>query len=195
MSKLTKSNKAELDEILDRRSERRPPTPTVHVENTDDGVANVRIGKKSNELEFAQLTEALGIFDPTMLNGFLMQLGNAVSSGKDVDADAYSFAIGFVKSIDPRDELEAMLAAQMVAAHVCALDSSRRFLSATTYEGKGAAERAMNKFSRTFSAQVETLKRHRQKAQQTVRVERVTVNDGGQAIVGSVEAGGSDGKK
>ena len=83
----------------------------------------------------------------------------------------------------------------MVAAHVCALDSSRRFLSATTYEGKGAAERAMNKFSRTFSAQVETLKRHRQKAQQTVRVERVTVNDGGQAIVGSVEAGGSDGKK
>ena len=37
---------------------------------------------------------------------------------------------------------------------------------------------------------MEALKRRRAKAQQTVRVERVTVEDGGQAIVGDVTHGG-----
>ena len=43
---------------------------------------------------------------------------------------------------------------------------------------------------------METLKRYRSKGQQVVRVERVTVEDGGQAIVGAVETGGrgADGK-
>jgi hypothetical protein len=35
-------------------------------------------------------------------------------------------------------------------------------------------------------------KRHRAKAQQVVRVERVTVNEGGQAIVGPVQTGGRE---
>jgi hypothetical protein len=37
---------------------------------------------------------------------------------------------------------------------------------------------------------MEALDKHRGKGQQTVRVEHVTVNAGGQAIVGNVEAGG-----
>jgi hypothetical protein len=59
-----------------------------------------------------------------------------------------------------------------------------------------AAERAFNKLARTYSTQMDALKRYRAKAQQTVRVERVTVNEGGQAIVGPVshEGGGSRGK-
>ena len=48
-----------------------------------------------------------------------------------------------------------------------------------------------NRLSRTFAALVEALNRHRGKAgQQTVRVEHVTVNEGGQAIVGTVEQPG-----
>ncbi len=38
--------------------------------------------------------------------------------------------------------------------------------------------------------QVDALKRYRTGGQQKVTVEHVTVNDGGQAIVGSVEKGG-----
>ena len=37
-----------------------------------------------------------------------------------------------------------------------------------------------------YAAQMDTLKRYRSKGQQTMRVERVTVKDGGQAIVGNV---------
>ena len=44
--------------------------------------------------------------------------------------------------------------------------------------------------TRTYLAQMDALKKYRAKAQQTVRVERVTVNEGGQAIVGDVTHGG-----
>jgi hypothetical protein len=46
------------------------------------------------------------------------------------------------------------------------------------------------KLARTFAAQVEALKRYRSRGDQTVRVEHVTVNEGGQAIVGNVNHGG-----
>jgi hypothetical protein len=53
-----------------------------------------------------------------------------------------------------------------------------------------SAERAFNKLCRTFAVLVETLKRYRSGGEQTVRVEHVTVNEGGQAIVGNVSHGG-----
>jgi len=45
-----------------------------------------------------------------------------------------------------------------------------------------------NKLLRTYTAQVEALSRYRGKGQQTVRVEHVTVQAGGQAIVGAVNS-------
>ena len=83
-----------------------------------------------------------------------------------------------------------MLAAQMAAVHICALDASRRYLGASSLDSRDSAERALTKLTRTFTTQMEALKRHRAKAQQTVRVERVNVERGGQAIVGDVSTGG-----
>jgi hypothetical protein len=51
---------------------------------------------------------------------------------------------------------------------------------------RGWRERAFNKPARTFAAQAEALKRYRSGGEQIVRVEHVTVNEGGQAIVGRV---------
>ena len=48
----------------------------------------------------------------------------------------------------------------------------------------------MTRLSRTYLAQMEALKKHRAKAQQTIRIERVTVESGEQAVVGSVQHGG-----
>ena len=59
-----------------------------------------------------------------------------------------------------------------------------------TLAQQDAAERALNKTARTFAAQMDSLKRYRSKGQQLVRVERVTVEDGGQAIVENVGTGG-----
>jgi hypothetical protein len=49
-----------------------------------------------------------------------------------------------------------------------------------------SAERVINKFARTFIAQVEALKRYRSGGEQKVTVQHLSVSEGGQAIVGNV---------
>lgn len=66
---------------------------------------------------------------------------------------------------------------------------ARRLNHVETIPQLDAAERALNKLARTFAMQMDTLKRYRTGGQQKVTVEHVTVNSGGQAIVGTVEAG------
>ena len=86
-----------------------------------------------------------------------------------------------------------MLATQMAVTHQATMMMAKRLNHVETIPQQDSAEREFNKLARTFASQTEALKKYRAKAQQTVRVERVTVNEGGQAIVGSVshEGGGS----
>jgi hypothetical protein len=44
----------------------------------------------------------------------------------------------------------------------------------------------MNKLARTYTIQMDTLKRYRSKGEQKVTVQHVTVSEGGQAIVGDI---------
>ena len=61
-----------------------------------------------------------------------------------------------------------------------------------------SAERAFNKLTRTFAAQVSALKGYRSKGEQKMTVQHVHVAEGGQAIVGNAnapaEGGGARGK-
>ncbi len=87
-------------------------------------------------------------------------------------------------------EAEAMLAAQMAAVHNATMTFARRLNHVENIPQQDSAERAFNKLARTFAAQVEALKRYRTGGEQKVTVEHVTVNKGGQAIVGTVTHGG-----
>ena len=102
-------------------------------------------------------------------------------------------ALQTVAEIGPRDVLEGMLAAQLVATHEAAMECFRRaMLPEQTFEGRQLALKHGDKLVRSFAALSEALDRHRGKGQQVVRVEHVTVQAGGQAIVGTVtpRAGG-----
>jgi hypothetical protein len=88
--------------------------------------------------------------------------------------------------MEPRDAVEAMLVTQMAATHVAMTQMSLKLHHASSFQMREAFERSMTRLSRTFLAQMDQLKRYRSTAQQTVRVERVVVNEGGQAIVGDV---------
>ena len=52
-----------------------------------------------------------------------------------------------------------------------------------------------NQFCRTFTAQLDSLNKHRGKGQQKVTVEHVHVNEGGQAVVGNINQGGGGNEK
>ena len=94
--------------------------------------------------------------------------------------------------IAPKDELEGMLAGQLVAANAAAMECYRRaMIGEQSFEGRKENLTQANKLSRTYATLLEALNRHRGKGtQQSVKVEHVHVHAGGQAVVGPVQAGG-----
>ncbi len=105
-----------------------------------------------------------------------------------------SATVAALMGIAPKDELEGMMAAQLVAAHNAAMECYRRaMIGEQTFEGRRENLAQANKLSRTYAALLEALNRHRGKGQQKVTVEHVHVHAGGQAVVGMVAAPGQPG--
>src|SRR5262249_21244383 len=104
--------------------------------------------------------EALGTTDAAFLDGLLTQLASTGMQGGQVDSRALNFMLSVVKGIAPRDQLEAMLAAQMAAVHMVTMGFARRFAHVETIPQQDSTERAFNKLARTFAAQLEALNRH-----------------------------------
>jgi hypothetical protein len=103
----------------------------------------------------------------------------------------YSATVAGLAGIGPRDELEGMIAAQLIAAHNAAMECYRRvMIGEQTFEGRRENLLQANKLSRTYAVLLEALNRHRGKGQQKVTVEHVHVHAGGQAVVGMVATPG-----
>lgn len=83
---------------------------------------------------------------------------------------------------------------QLGAVHMATMTMARRLAHVETLPQQDGAERALNKLARTFAAQMEALKRYRSKGEQKVIVKHVTVNEGGQAVVGQVSSGRGEGR-
>jgi hypothetical protein len=96
--------------------------------------------------------------------------------------------LSVIKGIEPRDQVEAMLAAQMAAVHMASMTFARRLAHVETIQQQDSASNAFNKLTRTLAAQVEALKNYRSKGEQKMSVQHVHVAEGGQAIVGNVTA-------
>jgi len=105
--------------------------------------------------------------------------------------DRCNIALAALHGIKPKDELEGMLAVQMVGTHNLAMTfMARAMLEGQTCDGVDANISRATKLMRTFTAQIEALNRYRGQGQQKVIVEHVHVNEGGQAIVGLIGEGG-----
>src|SRR3954447_13507701 len=98
--------------------------------------------------------------------------------------------------IDRADLMRRPWGAQLVAVHEAAMEAFRRAaLAEQTFAGREMGLKYGAKLTRTYAALLETLDRHRGKGQpQVVRVKRVTVEAGGQAIVGGAQGGGAQDK-
>ena len=168
------------------------------------------VRKKSAELKavFAQ--------DPATLSGTMKRIGGSMSDDwnnnlanqtcnalwlRNLDEQErdrrLSATVAALIGIGPKDELEGMLAAQLVSCHNATMECYRRsMLSEQTFEGRQENLNQANKLSRTYATLLEALNRHRGKGQQKVTVEHVHVHSGGRAVVGVVGAsGGGDDSK
>lgn len=164
--------------------------PDMKLDLTDDGVLTISYRHGDPALATALIMADVGTCDPAFYGGLSGQIAVIGAQGRKVDETASNFLLSVVRSIKPRDELEALLAVQMGAIHSATMMMARRLNHVDTIPQQDAAERALNKLARTFATQLEALKRYRTGGQQKVIVEHVTVNEGGQAIVGAVATGG-----
>src|SRR5262249_31126058 len=74
------------------------------------------------------LAEALGTVDGDFVTGLLTQLSNATSQDQRPNESA------IIKGAKPKDQFEAMLAAQMAAIHTATMTFTRRLANVETIE-------------------------------------------------------------
>jgi len=182
---------------LDRYRAQKATAPAAPRMKVINGKKKVTLDHPDEPLAWALLREALGTVSVDFVNGLLKQLVNAGSHRRQIDEDALNFMLSVVTGIKPKDQVEAMLAAQMAAIHRTTMTFARRLANVETIAQQDSAERALNKLARTFAMQIEALKRYRTGGEQKVTVHHVSVNEGGQAIVGNVNqaAGGTAAEK
>src|SRR6266403_264264 len=132
------------------------------------------------------MADALGVSDRDAMHGILKQLVKASVNGERPDEVNLAFMISMVKSIKPRDAVEAMLVAQMVSVHVMAMRCAYHLANAQDVAQQDSAGRAFGRLARTFPAQIEALNRYRTNGEPAITVQNVSVGDGGKAIVGNV---------
>ena len=107
----------------------------------------------------------LALAERDFLDGIVSQLANAGRRGQDIDEHGLNFMLSVIKGIEARDQLEAMLAAQMAAVHMASMTFAGRLAEVETIPQQDSAERAFKKPTRTFAMQMEALNRYRSGAE------------------------------
>lgn len=180
----------------------RPRRASVSVKFKPDGVMTISNPHTDPDGWTEHVTETFGTASPAFANQSLNRLANAVGvSRPEVTTGELNAALAIMGAIAPRDELEAAIGEQIIAAHVASMDFLRRARNnAGEYRDSAAAYTSMaTKVSRTMVAHVEALTKLRSGGKQTHEVRYVYVNgpavfgDGTQAVFGGVGTQGGGG--
>jgi hypothetical protein len=184
---------AEARVVAEQAAKRAARGPRTHMaEDREGGV--IGISDHADPAVGGELyMAALGTTDwdfGKIITAHLANLSVAPSGG--VDNASFTAHQALVQGIGPQDEVEALLAVQMAAVHSATMLMAGRLRVEKSLHASESYERSLSRLTRTFTAQVEALKRHRTRGVQKVIVQHVQVNEGGQALVtGEVNGGGA----
>ena len=174
----------------------------MHVEKRGAKAGRTYPGHSDEEGHRFRLADAFGTRSMEFVDAMLKGVGMATedhSASKDFgpgspDQLAFNAALAVIDGVRPKDEVEAMLAANMAVANITLLElvaRTRAAIAGHLYQGNGLKRldvlgNLTNKFMRTFAIQIEALARKRRKGEQTVTVRHLHIHAGGQAVVGNV---------
>ncbi len=147
-----------------------------------------------DKCDFVKFAEAFGLSDHDAAVGFLEGVAKVIRP-QGLNVDTANRLLAILHDISPRDPIEGMIATQMIAVNHAAMIMTQRVV--TSDDSFLQAELAVNlacKLQRTLVALVEALHRYRSGGQQRVVVEHVHVNEGGQAVVGTIQSKGGGGE-
>jgi hypothetical protein len=130
----------------------------------------------------------LAAFNNTLANSVLHTLWLPAGTTEDVRVNRICAAMAALAGFEPRDEVEGMLAAQAVALHAAAMECFRRaVIPEQPGDMASRLRRDGTNLARAVVEMTDAIERRRGKGpKQVVRVERVVVQEGGQAVVGAV---------
>ena len=169
----------------------------IKFERVKGSTCRVRVDT-NDQLWPIKMLDALGTDNPQLQSFLIDQVvasfpGAGPTEHRDpgVVVKAANTAAAILAGIHPRDEIEGMMVVQMIAVHNMAMEAMKlAMLPDQTLLHKDSCVSCATKMLRTFTAQVEALRRHRGGGEQKMTVEHVHVNQGGQAIVGSIGVNG-----
>lgn len=186
--------KAAMDRALERYKSRAAPFEyAVHPQ--PNGKQKLARPHSDDAGHLLHSLDTLGTASADFKDNALVQLGAVVQDLTDEEAFAQQFnaSLAAVSGIAPQNEVEAMLAVQMVATHDLAMKTMRKMAHVSDVDRMEKFCNIATKMMRTYTTQIEALAKLRRGGEQTVRVEHVHVYQGGQAIVGNVQRGGAPG--
>jgi hypothetical protein len=171
---LTDAEQAEIHAHAKRqKARRRAPRFTVEQEGSQVRIAPANAHPEAAD---ARMMNAFGTANIDLAKSLVGQIVNATHvqpPGTPLNADTLNAALAAVTGIGPRDEAEAMLAAQMVGVHWLAMDLLRKANDRARLNDAG---NMAVKLLRTFTTQIEALKRYRSAGEQRVVVQHQHVN-------------------
>jgi hypothetical protein len=136
----------------------------------------------------------VGAFNVALLNDLVACLKMPANASDDDRRQRATAMTAALHGFKPSDEVEGMLAAQAVAMHAAGMHCLKlAMLPDQPLEWQERMQRSAARMFGSFAAMVDALERKRGRGQQSIRVEHVTVNAGGQAIVGNVAPGARTG--
>jgi len=148
-------------------------------------------GKVAVTIEPGALCAIFGVADPDVAMRLLSQLVSILQPdpGKPVDAAVVNQALAMIEGIGPNDMLEATTATLLVCVHHAALDAMRRAMHPDQTPGGRALYLSLAlKATSRFAQLLEAHNHGRGKGvTQQIIVKHVSVEPGGQAVVGSVK--------
>jgi hypothetical protein len=180
------------------REDARHRTPRVRINHSSPN--SVEISPAEGEPRIAAMAQLVA-FGTTSTDFYSrtfrepLDAGCCHSSSARPEESDVNGALAAMHGIAPRDEIEGMLAAQMVAVHSAAMRSLSQLKGSETFLQQDSNGNLAVKLLRTYVMQLEALQRYRGKGEQKMTVEHVHVYQGGQAIVGAVHQGGRSTRK
>jgi hypothetical protein len=176
---------------------------TVDLDHEEEGImGNSGTGLEMNDKALApapavDLAKACGgsedrLFNSKILRDVMACLPKPRHAMTEEESIEYSISIASsaLEAFKPTDAIEGMLASQAVTLHLAATECLRRsMLHEQPFEVSSKLRRDAANLMRAMTEMLEALDRKRGKGPQVVRVERVVVHEGGQAIVGNITPG------
>ncbi len=167
------------------------PAPEVRIGQDAQGQPVLGLPHMDEAGWQAQMKAAFGTTSGAFVDAEVLRLLAALRTMRDdlPLETKVNAALAVIAGVSPRNEVEALLAVQMAMTHIAAmrmLTELNRLNPHVSPGGVAIAGTVSTKLLRAFAGQAEALAKLRRPAVQVVRVERVNVAAGGQAIVGAV---------